>query len=393
MSTKGWSTKNVSLYLASFLVIIFASLVLLKFVDLLLAQFTTNSNELFPPRQKVIYRTSEFDALATINNFGFRGAETELKKNQIAVVGDSSTFGFGNKDSETWPHQLRLKLLEAGMPFDVYNLGVPGTDTLFHIAIAKTYVEQIKPKYLILSVLLSDDFQQVHEAKFGSYVDFSRIKSALKVIYPTLYRYYKCKLAWYVKGNPDNIPIVTASWKDDSFKYLAANDASYAEDVRQRIESGDINPSLLYLAKKYPDRAWSFWSKVLNEKSSESATFRLLEEEISKLNEVVLRNGGQLVIFSMPSGAYVRSAVYENYKKFGFSSTKEQLVDVKPETLLGSLSHRIGVDFIPSHPYFRSHDSAFGELFFPYDGHLTREGNLLVANLVHRYLQNIVTAK
>jgi hypothetical protein len=385
--------KTSALYLVSVVIIVAVSLGLLKLADLLLGPYVASRIELFPPGQQVIYRTSEFDALATINRFGFRGGETELKNGQIITVGDSTTFGFGAHDDETWPRQLQMMLAQTGMSLDVYNLGVPGTDTLFHIETARAYVERLKPKYVILSVLLSDDFQQVHEAKFSGRLDRSRVLSALKALYPHLYRFYKCELSWLgTKEAQKQVPVVTASWKHDAAPYLADRTASYPEDVRVRIQAGDVNPGLLYLAKKYPDRAWSFWSAAAESGSSEAAVCRMMEQKLAQLNKVVTAQGGRLIVFSMPSGAFVRSTTSENYKKYGFSAIDQSLADTTAEWRLQELSHRAGAGFVPSLSAFRGYDSTTTELFFPYDGHLTKRGNLLAAELVFTELKHLVAA-
>ena len=71
-------------------------------------------------------------ALARINNAGFRGADFSIQKSKgvirIATMGASSTFGFGNRDDETYPHQLQ-EMLNIACPtitkFEVYNFGIP----------------------------------------------------------------------------------------------------------------------------------------------------------------------------------------------------------------------------------------------------------------------------
>jgi lysophospholipase L1-like esterase len=71
-------------------------------------------------------------AFARINNAGFRGEDFAIQKNpgvtRIATLGASSTFGFGNRDNETYPFQLE-KILAQACPqhtkFEVYNFGIP----------------------------------------------------------------------------------------------------------------------------------------------------------------------------------------------------------------------------------------------------------------------------
>lgn len=373
------------LHFAVSLIIFFVSLILLKIVDIVAPSPRRALDFLFPPHQKVIYKTSEFYSLASINKFGFRGEETALKKGQVLVVGDSFTFGFGNNNNEVWPFQLQEKIRPSGASVDVYNLGVPGTDTIFHINTAKSYVEKLEPSILILSVLISDDFQQVHESGqiSNSEKSFSEyVKGSLRIFYPIIYDYYTLeRSARSLSNDPSDIPVVTAQWREQSLKYLSDHKLSYPDDIKARIEVGDINPGLLYLARQYPDRAWSFWKNLTVSGSSELATLLKIESELLSLRDLVVKKGGRLYIFSMPSGAFVRSKVFGNYRKYGFTSSENILTSFEPEVALAALSAKVGAEFIPSLDYFRGVSGE--ELFFPYDGHLTSFGNLQVARLLH----------
>jgi len=66
-----------------------------------------------------------------INEQGFRGEDFEISKEQgvvrIVTLGASSTFGFYNRDNETYPYQLEKMLNERckSRRFEVINLGIP----------------------------------------------------------------------------------------------------------------------------------------------------------------------------------------------------------------------------------------------------------------------------
>ena len=67
----------------------------------------------------------------TINKSGFRGKDFAVDKApgvvRIVTLGASSTFGFYNRDQDTYPYQLQ-SLLDARCPerkFEVINLGIP----------------------------------------------------------------------------------------------------------------------------------------------------------------------------------------------------------------------------------------------------------------------------
>lgn len=66
----------------------------------------------------------------TINSQGFRGKEFNEKKEgdviRVVTLGASSTFGFGNRDDDTYPYYLEKFLNDkCWRRFEVINLGIP----------------------------------------------------------------------------------------------------------------------------------------------------------------------------------------------------------------------------------------------------------------------------
>jgi lysophospholipase L1-like esterase len=68
----------------------------------------------------------------TINRYGFRGDDWPVDKPpgtvRVVTLGASSTFGYHDRDDETYPHYLEQRLNAAspsGDRFEVLNLGVP----------------------------------------------------------------------------------------------------------------------------------------------------------------------------------------------------------------------------------------------------------------------------
>ena len=79
------------------------TVILLKLVDVGFDAALPFTAGLFPLNSKVRFRTLDYDAVANINAFGFRGTQQEVRSGQIVVVGDSFTFGLGSGDEGTWP--------------------------------------------------------------------------------------------------------------------------------------------------------------------------------------------------------------------------------------------------------------------------------------------------
>ena len=87
----------------------------------------------------------------TINSRGFRGAEIQDAKARggvrVVALGASSTFGYHDRDDETWPVYLEAEL-ERGCPsrdFEVVNLGIPHQTARNILAILREEALRLDP--------------------------------------------------------------------------------------------------------------------------------------------------------------------------------------------------------------------------------------------------------
>lgn len=373
-------------FISQTFLILLVTLVLVKAIDLVIP-FILPPSTLFPPSQKVLYRTIDFDAVASINQFGFRGNETSLEPGQIIAIGDSFTFGFGNNDDDVWPNLLQDKLDAAGFTRKVYNLGVPGTNTEYHIDVARTYVNELKPSIVLFSVLLADDFQQVSESRLGDRGKFLFIKDQMKSWFPGWYNIYLSFRNSAAKKNDQtegNSAIdATSTWGADALKVIKDSDLKIPDDIMPLVADGQINPGIFSITSKFPERALSFWKRTSEKDSIERETFIDLSEQLKELNRLVEENGGRLVIFSMSSGAFVSSRISRNYEKYGFRFNENNFSTLEPEMVLNRMATENGFEFVPSLENFRTTGEDY---FFEYDGHLNPGGNALVASILAEYL-------
>ena len=380
---------------------ILLTLILIKIMDQAFLFYLPDQKYLFPPMSKAVYKTKEFDAVASINRFGFRGDETEISKGQILVIGDSTTFGWGLKDDDVWARLVEKQLKSSGVDLKVYNLGVPGTDTDFHIEVAEHWVKKLKPKFVVISVLIGDDFQQILEKNaeraFPKHSDDSAppylkilLKSAkarLKILFPGLYKFYSLARDFkIVKANKPEVFFITRNWGEESLEFMRDNKIHPTADILRLAAVGDINPGLFYLAAKYPNRGYQFWDEAAQKNSPASFVLAELTKKFSDLSFLIKSSGGKLIIFSMPWGGYVNGKIVANYRKYGFNIPENTLVSYKPEIFLEKLAKTSDALFVPSLTVFREHKGA--ELFFPLDGHPSPEGSRLIAHIISKALLN-----
>lgn len=90
---------------------------------------------------------------------GYRrtGADAAPDARRILVAGDSTAFGVGVDDGDTWPARLEALLsARGGPPVDVVNSGVPGYSTFQAVRMAEKYGLYVKPALVIVCAGFND---------------------------------------------------------------------------------------------------------------------------------------------------------------------------------------------------------------------------------------------
>ena len=108
---------------------------------------------------------TEMGATVTVNSLGFRGAEVlETKPSgvkRVVVLGDSTVYGHGVEDDETFSAQLDDRL---GETVQVLNLGTPGYSSAQSINLMTMRGWRLQPDLVVIANLWSDN-------NFDSFVD------------------------------------------------------------------------------------------------------------------------------------------------------------------------------------------------------------------------------
>ncbi|MBM4391487.1 MAG: SGNH/GDSL hydrolase family protein [Deltaproteobacteria bacterium] len=100
-------------------------------------------------------------ATATINELGLRGevpvTPRPAQQERILVLGDSTYFGHGVADADTFPSQLEGLLVKKGLKVDVVNGGIPGYSTEQSRLLLDEVGWALEPTLLIVGSLWSDN--------------------------------------------------------------------------------------------------------------------------------------------------------------------------------------------------------------------------------------------
>lgn len=129
----------------------------------------------------------------------FRPPHRSADKQQILILGDSFTFGYGLPLEESYPYVLEQYLNEqqGGTAYEVINAGVPGYDTVDELELLKRILPEYSPKWIIVGLHPGDFMsrEQIDKKPLIRLREALRYKSAF---FAWFYRLYKTRLIKYV---------------------------------------------------------------------------------------------------------------------------------------------------------------------------------------------------
>jgi lysophospholipase L1-like esterase len=177
------------------------------------------------------------------NSDGFRDDEFAPGKPdttyRVCVAGDSNTFGWWVRGSETYAQVLERKLnaqARPGRSFEVYNLGVPGYNTAQNVEMIITTAERFQPDFIVVGHTFNDSFVGSDGGLFRRYR------------YSSYWEGYNwLSLAWYRYQHSHRHDSLV------SFAYSRLN--LFRTDVTARGRSAPI-PALAVFVPPLPQDTW-----------------------------------------------------------------------------------------------------------------------------------------
>lgn len=126
---------------------------------------TLDSYLLTRNRSNLSIKTFARHVQVTTNRLGFRGRDISLNKGmrvrRIAALGDSTTFGYGVGDQETFSHILEVRLNHESPPdslrYEVINAGVSGHATVQGLRMFERKVLPYAPDIVLVSYAFNDN--------------------------------------------------------------------------------------------------------------------------------------------------------------------------------------------------------------------------------------------
>lgn len=122
-----------------------------------------------PPRQGGVQIPIE------VNRYGMRGADFEFEKGdmrRVAVLGDSTTFGYGVRDDESYPAVLETMLNNRDKPkrYQTLNFGVAGYSTKEEAVVLEHKAMAFEPDAVVIGYNLNDpDGEHAKEPLYNNF--------------------------------------------------------------------------------------------------------------------------------------------------------------------------------------------------------------------------------
>ena len=366
------------------------------------------SSTRIPTSTRMVYKTTEFEFIADINSDGFRDVEfsedapDDGDTIQIAVVGDSFTYGWGVYENDAWPRVLEKILQARGHHVRVINLGKPGASPKDYADVVSKMIPAVRPEILLVAVLQGDDLAQLRKqtdqnsaADTGrgvvSYLGLLRAAASrlLRRVMPNTMEYRWSKLhtqatsLGYVWRKQSSEAI--ERWNSDQRERFNGCDAT----IRRMFMDGDLNPSLVHIAVTDPRYFLDTWD--LNSHHT-AALVDSMAEYLSRINNVCVDNKVTPLVTIVPNGAYVSSKDYDSTARLGFSLDPEMLTSGNADRAVQMAAAIARVECYSVLSEFRL-EAARVPLYFVFDGHFNAEGHHLYARLVAKKVEELIQSR
>ena len=303
------------------------------------------------------FTTFEWDTDVKINAEGFRDDEIAPKEQfdlRILMLGDSMTWGYGVEKEETFSEVLQQKLKAKGINADVINAGATSYSPTLEYLLLKNKGLSYQPDIVILNLDMSDiqdDYNYNQErAEFdqdGNIVRVSGIKGQTTFLFKLR---NKMQINRFIA---DKVSLI-----DSRF--------ATKKETQNTIPQGDPKTDRYAILRDMP---------VQDEVEHWDRTFHY----ISLINELCKENNITFILNLYPYAVQISPDEWSLGRHlFGFSP--DTVYSDAPQQKLKKYAEKNDIIYVEMLEPFQ--ESSIFPLYFPYDGHINREGHKLAANVL-----------
>ncbi len=342
---------------------------------------------LMRPGKNELYDTAEFTVAARVSSQGLRNPVVAVPKPgdtyRILAVGDSFTYGWGVDEPDTWVRLLEQKLREtlpAGKRVELVNAGAPGLGIDGYIDACESYAGRFSADAVIVGLYGTDDLYQAASTKQNETI----LDSVTGLLWPTLSRIATPVIidSWYVSGPGGKNIVMSQAWSVWVKNYFIANPTALSRlepQIRNMLLAGKVNPSLLRGAMQDPQ----YLVKLLDDKNFSYA--RASAKTLLSLLKTRCTGSRPVLVVYLPSSETISDFFFPYRTAFGFQADP-RLITFRPDEAVGTIAQELGFSYVSALPKLRQ-DTCIS-CFYPWDIHLTKEGNQKIADILSDYIIN-----
>jgi hypothetical protein len=267
-----------------------------------------------------------------------------------------------------------------GHKVEIANLGRVGSSPKDYADVAEKAIPLLKPDLVLVSVLQGDDLSQGRAEAMGLNKESGGVRLVIsrivRVLYPNLMALVRPLLT---------TPESSVEWKRQTTEMLRkTDDAGRAKvdsldaTVRSLYLEGNLNPGLLDLAIRVPD----YWSATMDLGSPYTGSLiSVMGKHLSRIKQAAEPYGTRVMVVAVPYRSYVNRSDLDQVKRLGFIVREDMLTGTAPDDAIRLACGKAGLPFYSVTDGFRREVKG-RHLFFDFDGHFNREGNVLFFELL-----------
>jgi len=355
-----------------------------------------------------MFNNQEFSIKVSLNSQGLRDTYHPFKKSngifRIVTIGDSMTFGIGVNLDDSYPKVFEkiLNLEDKTRHYEVINISSLGVGPVQYVDYLNSIGYRFHPDLVIIEFSVDND---IFDAS-----------SAREITNPLLYKIYTflihhsylfCFLKSKISLIRDKFIIYSTLKKilnkredifsDTHLKDLAKKAGVNINVLKQRINH--IDPEILSKARQDPIVLWkteiALMFPDINIKAfSPNKVFpengwRKTKRSLRRIKETCDKMGAKLLLVVIPSRHQISSIYWRESEKYGFRFTNQCLQRCKAQKLLEDFCKKHAIEFLDL--YYVIKEKKEQNLYYPIDGHLTKNGYHLVAKEIAKKVLTIVT--
>jgi hypothetical protein len=362
----------------------------------------TEADMIFKRYSSFKFSSPEFQAEATINNLGFRGPNSSIKKKnkyRIMAIGDSFTYGWGVNNKEAWPEVLEKNLNHLSIDAEIINLGVPGGSPGSYANTAEKAIPILRPDLIVVAMIQGDDLAQtikslsqsesvmqtrVHQDQNSEFVqdmvhkllaplfpNFMTLSSRASAVIPA--KVEKSAVIWKA-----SMPSLLETLSDEQKNKMSQMD----DEIKGMFLRGELNPGLLAIGLRNPQ----YLQETLE------LTNPLVQNAVQRITVQLLRIkqkadniNCKVVVISTPTGPFISAVNNQNYARMGLETDPSFLRTTAMDESLRIAASAAKISFFEVTKQFREKASEQA-LFFEYDGHYNVAGQKMYAESIEKII-------